>query len=101
MSGQKPYPHSPGCACCQEMREVFGVRVRVCNVCAHPVHRIFGERRMNNGKMTRDRCTNGRCIDCCIDVCTDGGSVDPGHAYGSQESAEAACKRNGIKEVTR
>jgi len=91
------YPHPGGCDCCRKTYKVApGAWVRRCSVCGWAIHRPFsGPFTLDNGQLTRDRCTNGRCLLCCQSVCTSGGNTEPGHGFGTREDAERAAKRHG------
>ena len=62
------HPHAGGCDGCRE--------ARICNACGDPI-------------TTANRCTNGRCHDCHVGICTPGGETYPGHGYGTPERAVA------------
>lgn len=67
------YPHAGGCPCCRARR--------VCNWC---------------GQTRHAGCTNGRCGECCNNVCTGGGSTSPGHGYyRTEEQAALAAAKGG------
>lgn len=72
-----PFPHRGGCSGCQNLH--------VCSVCGHPAP-------------AETRCTNGRCLDCHVAVCTPGGAVSSGHGFGSQEAARARAIEVRIRD---
>ena len=96
MKATTPYPHKGGCSCCRKPHKVGrGAWARRCNVCGWAITGFTGPYLMDNGQLTRDRCSNGRCTLCCQSVCTEGGNTAPGHGFGTQRAAKQAAERNG------
>lgn len=78
------FPHPGGCDDCRVERQ--------CNCCGVAI-------------TATTRCTNGRCHNCHVHVCTPGGTVAPGHGYGTREEQIKWCDDNrklfGLPEVRR
>jgi hypothetical protein len=66
---QAAYPHAGACAECRAERR--------CNYC--------GEKWIvtRPGSINDNHCTNGRCFSCHQTVCTEGGAITLGHAFGT------------------
>ncbi len=70
-----PHPHYVGCEGCRAERS--------CNCCGREMDRVAWGM----------RCTNGRCSQCHVHVCTAGGSTNPGHGAGKPEKAHEQRER--------